>query len=100
MLVAISLKYLKKLLVFVGKQNIEVINLLESNAEYNIVCLFVCDRMVVGLTIPVQSVPITTEGSNPVHGEVYSTQHYVRKFVSDLIQLPYDHHQRRPLSIK
>ena len=40
--------------------------------------------MVVGYTIPVQSVPITTEGSNPVHGEVYSTQHYVRKFVSDL----------------
>ena len=43
MRVAIILKYLKKLLVFVGKQNIEVINLLESNAEYKIVCLFVYD---------------------------------------------------------
>ena len=33
-----------------------------------------------------QSVPITTEfvGSNPVHGEVYSIQHYVIKFVSDM----------------
>jgi len=29
---------------------------------------------------------ITTNvvGSNPVHGEVYSIQHYVLKFVSDL----------------
>jgi hypothetical protein len=34
----------------------------------------------------VQSVPITTKvvSSNPVHGEVYSIQHYVIKFVSDL----------------
>jgi uncharacterized protein with PQ loop repeat len=32
------------------------------------------------------SVPITTKvvSSNPVHGEVYSIQHYVIKFVSDL----------------
>jgi len=38
------------------------------------------DRMVVG--------PITTKvvSSNPVHGEVYSIQHYVIKFVSDLRQ--------------
>ena len=30
--------------------------------------------------------PITTNvvSSNPVHGEVYSIQHYVIKFVSDL----------------
>ena len=36
-----------------------------------------------------QSVPITTkaESSNPVHGEVYSMQHYVIKFVSDLRQV-------------
>jgi hypothetical protein len=35
---------------------------------------------------PVQSVPITTKvvSSNPVYGEVYSIQHYVIKFVSDL----------------
>jgi len=37
----------------------------------------------------VQSVPITTKvvSSNPVYGEVYSIQHYVIKFVSDLRQV-------------
>jgi len=39
------------------------------------------------LQLPVQSVPITTNvvSSNPVqlHGEVYSIQHYVTKFVGD-----------------
>jgi hypothetical protein len=41
------------------------------------------------LQLPVQSVPITTNvvSSNPVHGEVYSIQHYVIKFVSDLQQV-------------
>ena len=36
-----------------------------------------------------QSVPITTKvvSSNPIHGEVYSIQHYVIKFVSDLRQV-------------
>jgi hypothetical protein len=36
--------------------------------------------------LPVQSMPITTNvvSSNPVHGEVYSIQHYVTKFVIDL----------------
>ena len=38
------------------------------------------DRIVVGFTV--QSVPITTKvvSLNPVHGEVYSIQHYVIKF--------------------
>ena len=37
------------------------------------------------LQLPVQSVPITTKVRlNPVHGEVYSIEHYVIKFVSDL----------------
>jgi len=38
------------------------------------------------LQLPVQSVPITTNiaSSNPVHGEVYSIQYYVIKFVRDL----------------
>ena len=38
------------------------------------------------LQLPVQSVPITTKvvSQNLVHGEVYSIQHYVIKFVSDL----------------
>jgi hypothetical protein len=38
------------------------------------------------LQLPVQSVPITTKvvSSNSAQGEVYSIQHYVIKFVSDL----------------
>jgi len=45
------------------------------------------DRMVVGFKITyMQSVPITTKvvRSNLAHAEVYSIQHYVIKFVSDL----------------
>ena len=40
------------------------------------------------LQLPVQSVPNTTEvvSSNPAHGEMYSIQPYVIKFVSDLRQ--------------
>jgi hypothetical protein len=41
------------------------------------------------LQLPMQSVPITTKivSSNPIHGEVYSIQNYVIKFVSDLLQV-------------
>ena len=41
------------------------------------------------LQLPVQSLPITTNivSSNPTHGEVYSIQHYVIKFVSELRQV-------------
>jgi len=41
------------------------------------------------IQLPVQSVPITTNvvGFNHVHGKVYSIQHYVIKFVSDLRQV-------------
>ena len=41
------------------------------------------------LQLPVQSVPITTKvvSLNPVCGEVYSIQHYVIQFVSDLRQV-------------
>jgi hypothetical protein len=47
------------------------------------------DSMVAGFTATVQSVPITTKvvSSNPVHGDMYSIQHYVIKFVSDLQQV-------------
>jgi hypothetical protein len=50
------------------------------------------DRMVVGFTttnVPVQAVPITIKvvSSNLVHGDMYSMQHYVIKFVSDLRQV-------------
>ena len=41
------------------------------------------------LHLPMQSAPIATEvvSSNPAHGEVYSIQHYVIKFVNDLRQV-------------
>jgi hypothetical protein len=41
------------------------------------------------IQLPMQPVPITTKvvTSNPVHGEVYSIQHYVIMFVSDLWQV-------------
>ena len=43
----------------------------------------------IDVQLPVKPVPITTKdvSSNPVHGEVYSIQHYVNKFVSDLRQV-------------
>jgi hypothetical protein len=46
------------------------------------------DRMVVGFTTTC-AITITTKvvSSNPVHGDVYSMQHYVIKFVSDLQQV-------------
>ena len=41
------------------------------------------------LQLPMQSVHITTKvvSLNPAHGEVYSIQHYVIKFISDLRQV-------------
>ena len=41
------------------------------------------------LQLHVQSVPVTTSivSYNRVHGEVYSIQHYMIKFVSDLWQV-------------
>jgi hypothetical protein len=41
------------------------------------------------LQLPVEPVHITIKvvSSNPVHSEVYSIQHYVIKFVSDLQQI-------------
>ena len=48
------------------------------------------DLMVLGFTTTyMQSVTITTNvgNSNPARGEVYSIQHYVIKFVSDLRQV-------------
>jgi len=48
------------------------------------------DRMVVGFTkLPMQSMLITNNvvSSNLAHGEVYSIQHYVLKFDSDLRQV-------------
>ena len=61
----------------------------ENSIKMALSCKIVRDVMVIGFTTPVQSVPITTNvvSSNPVHGEVYSKQHYVLKFVSDLRQV-------------
>ena len=52
-------------------------------------------RMAIGYSaqvhVPIQSVSITTYvnvvSSNPAHGEMYSIQHYVIKFVGDLWQV-------------
>ena len=43
------------------------------------------DRMVVGFTTTctISAITIKVGSSNPVHGEVYSIQHYVIQFVSD-----------------
>ena len=45
--------------------------------------------MQLDLQLPVQSVHITTNvaSANPVYGEVYSIEHYMAKFVSDLRQV-------------
>jgi hypothetical protein len=45
--------------------------------------------MVVGFITTVQSVPFTATvvSLNPTHGEVYSIQHYVIKFVTDMRQV-------------
>ena len=61
-----------------------------------IIQVFICvsglrggDNMVVDVQLPMQPVPITTSivSSNPAHGEVYSIQHCVIKFVSNLRQV-------------
>ena len=47
----------------------------------------------VDLQLPMQSMSITTNVTlNPVHGEVYSIQHYVIKFVSDFHQASFLDH--------
>jgi hypothetical protein len=43
-----------------------------------------CDRMVVGFTATCVISATTTRSLNPAYGKVYSIQHYVIKFVSDL----------------
>jgi hypothetical protein len=41
------------------------------------------------MQLPMQSVSITTNvvSSSPAHGEVYSIEHYVIKFVTDMRQV-------------
>ena len=59
------------------------------------------------LLLPMQLVSITTNfvSSNPTHGEVYSIQHFVIMFVSDLLKVwsflwfppPIKHHISNPV---
>jgi hypothetical protein len=60
-----------------------------SLKDYSIITILYWDRRDRDRMVHVQPVPITTKvvNSNPVHGEVYSIQRYVIKFVSDLRQV-------------
>ena len=57
-----------------------------SNVLLKIVFLWSCKKVLNTIWAYVISVPITTNvvSLNPTHGEVYSIQHYVIKFVCDL----------------
>ena len=54
----------------------------------SVICIYIC-LLPVWVVVVVQSVPITTNvlNLNSAHGEVYSIQHYVLMFVSDLRQV-------------
>ena len=56
--------------------------------DYSITTILYWDRRDCDRMVHVQPVPIATKvvNSNPVHGEVYSIQRYVIKFVNDLRQ--------------
>jgi hypothetical protein len=56
---------------------------LYSKVCLNIIVLQAGYHSVRSLTVLVDSITTKVVSSNPVHGEVYSIQHYVIKFVSD-----------------
>ena len=60
--------------------SIKIYNITSLLDTFPLIVLFGCGR---------GSISITTEvvSSNPVHGEVFSIQHYVIKFVNDLWQV-------------
>ena len=60
-----------------------------SSPHYRYIRKMRCGDRLPLTQLPMQSVPSTTKvvSSNPVHGEVYSIQHYVIKFVSGLRQV-------------
>jgi hypothetical protein len=66
---------------------------IQSHVNHNLhvstLYIYISVRMVVDLQLPMQSVPITTNvvSSNLVHSKMYSIQHYVINFVSDLRQV-------------
>ena len=75
---------ISKYICFESDNNYSLNN--SCSPHYNIVAVMVVIIWYLDLQLPAQSVSITTYivSSNPVHGEVYSIQHYVIKFVSDL----------------
>jgi len=68
-----------------SSQNIQLINMINALIELTGAVVVVIAWQL-DLQLPVQSVSITTKvvSSNPAHGKVYSIQHYVIMFVSDL----------------
>ena len=60
----------------------------DPNDSVSVICIYIC-LLPVWVVVVVQSVPITTKvvNLNSAHGEVYSIQHYVLMFVSDLLQV-------------
>ena len=68
---------------------IGVHEIIKGNVDENQGAVVVVIVWWMDLQLPVQLVPITTKvgNSNPAHGEEYSTQHYVIKFVSDMQQV-------------
>ena len=67
------------------KRSLLLVSIWHQGVDRTVVVVIVWE---LDLQLPVQSVPITTKvaSSNPILDEVYSMQHYVIKFVSDLRQ--------------
>jgi hypothetical protein len=65
--------------------SLELVSYQKTTTKYLSICCKFLTRMIV-LQLPMLLVPITTKvvSSNPAHGGVYSIQHCVIKFVSDL----------------
>ena len=57
----------------------------DPNDSVSVICIYIC-LLPVWVVVVVQSVSITTKvvNLNSAHGEVYSIQHYVLMFASDL----------------
>ena len=75
--------FVKEVVHAVGIFSTMTFNLLSAGAVVAVI------EWELDIQLHVQSVPITTNvvSSNPAHGEVYSIQHYVIKFVSYLRQV-------------
>jgi hypothetical protein len=86
----IFFKYNRHLILIRLQQTyMEILIVISSMLKYLLLIFYHCVRHDLDLQLPVQSVPIITKvvSSNHAHGEVYSIQHYVIKFASDLRQV-------------